>query len=147
MINYINLNGTEWPICLSNALAYEYELTTGKFYEPDIKALFADIIAEANAIKTDNPVEAAGRLSVVRFVDFFHCALRLGCRKEKTLINFDVYDVADWLLSDGDAVARFTTLLFEANADPNPEKEDEVDNAAKKNNLKSRQVKSTGNRS
>lgn len=147
MIHYIALNGVEWPICLSHALAYEYERTTGRFYEHDLRALFQDIVTEATAMGTDDAAAAAGKMSLVRFVDFFHAALRLGCRREKTLINFDEYDVADWLLSDNDAVARFTTLLLEANVDPNAKTDNDSTDGAKKKNLKKNPVKSTGRRS
>jgi len=135
MIKYIELGGQERPVCFDNSLAYEYELTTGNYYEHDLRALFREIAMAAASIGTDNTDVAVGQMSIVKFVDFLHCALRLGYRKTQLPIEFDAYNVADWLLNDGKAVARFTTLLLEANTDPNsvpPDESGDIESAKKK---------------
>lgn len=115
MIHYINLGDAERPITFSYSVAYEYELQTGKFYEQDVQELARQIVIAGAALGTDDSAKAAQSLSIVKFVDILHACLLVGCRKTATPVNFTKYDVADWLGGNPEAVARFTTLLLEAN--------------------------------
>ncbi|HNB51102.1 MAG TPA: hypothetical protein PK530_04135 [Anaerolineales bacterium] len=119
MIHYVTIAGRERPVCFDNSLAYEYEKNLGRPYLADLAALFDDLRVVAQRVGTDDVATAALQMPIVRFVDVMHCALRLGHRKERHAIDFDEYAVADWLLDDTQAVSSLTTLLAEANFDPN----------------------------
>lgn len=118
MVHFIELGGVERPVSFGQALAYEYELTTGRSYLRDLQQLFIEISEVAAGMNTDDVTTAASQMSVVKFVDLMHCALRLGHRYERQTVGFDAYQVAEWLLGDSEAVSRLVGWLAEANFDP-----------------------------
>ena len=118
MVHFIELGGIERPVSFSQALAYEYELTTGNSYLRDLRQLFIEIAEVAAGMNTEDVATAASQMSVVKFVDLMHCALRLGARYERRAVDFDAYQVAEWLLGDSKAVSKLVGWLAEANFDP-----------------------------
>jgi len=124
-IQYISLGGKERPVCFSHALAYHYELTTGKSYLRDLDALFQEMVQVAAGANTDNVAVAAQNMSVVRLVDIIHAALTLGARQDRINVEFDQYQVADWLMSDRDAVGILASMLVDANIDPGAKQDED----------------------
>lgn len=131
MTHFIELGGKERPVCFSQALGYEYERTMNRSYLRDLEALFSQIAQVGQAMGTDDIGEAAANMSVVALVDLVYCALRLGHRRERIEIDFDPYDVADWVLPDQAAIKQLTVWLVEANVIVN--KEAATDDSKKKN--------------
>lgn len=121
MVHFVNIGGQERPVCFSYSVAYEYELQTGKFYEPDVQALAVQVITAGASLGTDDVATAARSISIIKFTDIMHAALVVGCRKEKKPVDFDKYDVADWLGQNPDAVGRLTELLLTANFNLKPD--------------------------
>lgn len=122
MIHYIALGQgearRERPVCFDHSLAYEFEKTTGKLYLKELEALLVEITAAGAAHGTDDAGEAMKHISVVRYIDFMYSALRMGARKQRLPIDFDEYDVNDWLMGDPEAVGQLTNWLFEDNYSP-----------------------------
>ena len=117
MIHYITLGKDaqrrERPVCFDHTLAYEFQKTTGKHYLQETDLLLKDLIAVGIGAQTDDPHEAAKHMDVVRMVDFFHAALRLGARKAGIQVDFDEYDVCDWVMSEEQASRQLTAWLVE----------------------------------
>lgn len=135
MIHNIHLGGQDRPLTFAYSAAYEYELSTGKFYEQDVAELAVQVIAAGAMLKTDNLGEAARTISMVKYLDIAYAALRAGHLKTRTPINFTVHDVADWFGEDKKQASRFTELLLQANFNlkPDPdEQEEQDDDPAKK---------------
>lgn len=122
IIHYVSVGGNDRPVCFSNALAYHFELTTGKSYLSELALLFTELGQVASRSGTVDVGVAAAQISVVRFVDIMHSAFVLGARQERIQVDFDQYDVADWLMSDSTAVAQLANMLAEANIDPAAQK-------------------------
>ena len=122
----------ERPVCFDHTLAFEFEKTTGKHYLLETKAILTELIMAGALVGTDDAATAARHVSIVRFVDFIHAGLRLGARKEKQPIDFDEYDVADWLLNPengAEAVSQLTTWFIEATYTPAPSANGKHDDA------------------
>ena len=115
MTQHIELGGKERPICFTQALGYEYERTMNRSYLRDLEALFSQIAQVGQSIGTDSIAEAAANMSVVTLIDMVYCAMRLGYRRERKDIDFDQYDVADWVLPNQAAITQLTVWLVEAN--------------------------------
>lgn len=117
MTHFIELGGKERPVCFDQTLGYEYERTMERSYLRDLEELFIQIAQVGHAIGTDDVGAAAANMSVVKVVDLIYCAVRLGYRREKKEVDFDSYDVADWILSNQAAMSQLTVWLVEANID------------------------------
>ncbi len=117
MTHFIELGEKERPVCFTQALGYEYERTMQRSFLRDLNGLFEQIARVGQAIGTNDVGEAAAGMSVVILVDMAYCALRLGYRREKMEVDFDAYDVADWILNNEPAVSQLTVWLVEANID------------------------------
>ena len=132
MIHYIDIGQGEdrraRPVSFDNALAYEYELTTGKSYLRDLTELFSELAGVAQTMNTDDVSTAAAGMSVVKFGDIMYCAFRLGAIEARQTPDFTVYDVVNWLMADTPAVTKLVDLLVNANSDPGAE----IDEEAKK---------------
>lgn len=149
MIHYIDIgqgkNRRARPVSFDNALAYEYELTTGKSYLKDLTALFSELTGVAQTMNTDDVSTAASGMSVVKFGDIMHCAFRLGAIEAREPLDFTVYDVVNWLMADPQAVTKLVDLLADANSDPGAANDED---AKKKNTTRPNSpTASTGNRS
>ena len=91
------MGGERRPVLFGYAALYAYEKKTG---EP-----IAGKLAEFSA----------GSYSIVTVVDLILCGLECGHNKEKKDINFDEYDVAEWLTDDvnlvGEIMAHFADSM------------------------------------
>ena len=116
-VHFLELGGKERPVCLDQTLAYEYERTLGRSYLRDLNDLFVQIAQVGQAMSTNDVGTAAANLSVVTLVNFVYASMRLGCRRTSTSVDFDEYQVADWILGNQQAVSQFTVWLVEANVD------------------------------
>lgn len=112
MTNTINLGGKDRPISFSHAMAYHFEVTTGKKYLAELDSLFKEFAA-ANDDDTDI-VEAVKGISYVRLVDIAYAALTLGCREQQKNVDFDSYQVAEWLNADSGAVTSLIVALSDS---------------------------------
>lgn len=133
MTHFIELGGQERPVCFDQTLGYEYERTMQRSYLRDLEDLFLQIAQVGHAIGTDDVGTAAANMSVVKLVDLIYCAMRLGYRREKLTIDFDSYDVADWILPNQEAIAQLSVWLVESNIDTSAQQADP--DAAKKKTM------------
>jgi len=149
MVHYITLGGQERPVCFSYAVAYEYEKQTGHYYEADVAALGAQIITAGARAGTDDVATAAREISMVKFIDILYACLLVGYRKERLRIDFELYDVAEWLTDNRDTVSQFATMLLEANFDLSGENQtdDEEPDDEKKRKPPTARKKLTGTNS
>lgn len=122
MTHYITLHGEERPVTFSHAVAYEYELKTGRSYEADVAELAAQVILAGQHLGTDDVATAVRTISIVKYVDIMFAAMCVGYRKTKRAIDFTVYDLAEWLGEERQVAGTLTTMFLEANfnlkADP-----------------------------
>lgn len=79
MVHYIKFGDKERPVLFGMAALYDYERRTGK------KAL-----SEFSSI-------GAGEVAIATIVDLAYSGLIVGHRKERRDVDFDQYDVAEWL--------------------------------------------------
>lgn len=121
MVHYINIGGRERPVSFAYSIAYEYEKRTGQFYEPDVQALAVQVIVAGAALGTDDVATAARSISIVKFTDIAFAALLVGARQTGQPMDFTVYDVADWLGENQEAVGLLTELLLSANFNLKPD--------------------------
>jgi hypothetical protein len=147
MIHYLNIGGQDRPLSFAYSVAYDYEIETGRHYDPDIQELATQIIKAGAALNTDDIGTAARSISMVRFVDILYHCLRAGHRKTKTPVTFDKHDVADWMGEHKQAVSDFTTMLLEANFNLKPAEGEEAETNEDDDTKKKSQAPSTGTNS
>lgn len=123
------------PVRFDNTLVYEFERQTGRKFVTECNALFNELRRVGKSLGTDDVAEAAGGVSMVRFVDIMYHAFRVGALKDRQPIDFTELDVAEWL-DDHTVNISLVTWLAEANATPAglAEMETDDDDTGKKKN-------------
>lgn len=99
MTHYIELGGQQRPVRFGMAGLYEYEQRTGR------KAL-ADF-AQLSGQGIEN-------VSISLIVELAFAGLCAGYRSEKMPIDFDAYDVADWVGLDSETIGRVMNAFTES---------------------------------
>lgn len=129
MTEYIELGGKLRPVSFAHRQQRLYEEAFGSTYLKDVRVLmsqFAPIIGEDDA---DRITGMAGDISLVLLGNLFYSALLCGCSLEKVSVDFDVYDVTDWIGEYPDAVTKMMNLFVFANTST---LKSEVSDASKK---------------
>jgi hypothetical protein len=98
MTSYIEIGGKQRPVRFGFAGLLEYEKRTGRNAVLDFQTLS----------------EGLQSASVTMMVDLVLCGLLAGHRTERVSIEFDEYDVADWITDDIGAVERIMTAFVES---------------------------------
>lgn len=142
MITYIQIGGKRRPVAFGYAVAYDYELNTGRNYNDlmvrvsEMMMIAAQIkqdvspgemeIDEAVAIMTNEKTRRAmGAFSVVPMTDATYHGMLYAHRREGLAVDFEASDVAGWLFGDKKAMAACMKLLV----DSLPKQGDEEDPA------------------
>lgn len=109
---FLELGGEKRPVRFGFEALYSYERKTGKKALEDFQAL-----------------QSGGQVPITLMVDLVWSGLFAGYRKEEIPVDFDEYNVAEWLSEDQTAFARvmelFTASLVttsEKKTKPRPEK-------------------------
>jgi hypothetical protein len=116
MTEYIELGGKLRPV----SFAHRQQ----RFYEEEFKTPFAkdwallmgqfspmlDKTKDKDAVK-----ELAANVSLVLLGNMFYSAFLAGYNLERLQIDFDVYDLTDWISADTNIVTKLTTMLVSAN--------------------------------
>lgn len=110
----VNIGGKSRPIHFSNRVAYEFERITGRPYLAAVDALIRDLQALAIRSQKEEVEDVAKDLHVAGLVDMVFAGLSYGHRVERLPVDFDVYDVSEWLLDDPDAISACVSLLIES---------------------------------
>lgn len=91
---FIELGGTKRPVRFGFEALYSYERNTGKKALEDFQAL-----------------QSGGQVPITLMVDLVWSGLFAGYRKEEIPVDFDEYNVAEWLSEDQTAFARVMELF------------------------------------
>lgn len=133
MMTNIRIAGKERPFVFSNVVAYEYERRTGRTYTADLFLLFDDLerVAKVNADGGDNvSARAAAQIHISRWADFAFAGLAYAHRKAGQPLDFEVDDVAAWLLEDEAAATEVFAIIVQSVTGLTDAKDD--DRASKK---------------
>jgi hypothetical protein len=94
-ITTISCGGKDRPLLFGFSALYEYERTTGRNALADLSSM-------------------QGGLSASVAIDLAFCAFSCGAKKEKTPVDFDAYDVAEWATETPDLLEKVMTALAES---------------------------------
>lgn len=124
MTHYIELGGKTRPVRFGMAGLYEYEQRTGRKALADFGAYLKAVDAAREKALQELGVESitkeqensiAGEcLSFVFAVDLAFSGLSAGCRSEKLPLDFDAYDVADWMMADSESIGDVMQAFSES---------------------------------
>lgn len=98
MIQYVEIGGAKRPIRFGFAGLYEYEVETGR------KAI-ADFAQMQGGLENT---------SVVVLVDFVAAGVVAGYKAAGIPIDFEKYDVADWITQDQSILEKIMTVFAES---------------------------------
>lgn len=115
MTERIQIQGKERPIHFSNRTAYEFErLYADRSYLAAADSLFRHLQEIGSRLGTDSVEDAGKSLHIRDIVDLAFAGFCYGHRAEGLPVDFTVYDVADWLMSDADTMSAVITALVES---------------------------------
>lgn len=105
--DHVHIGGVERPFHFSNKAAYQYELNTGRRYTSDLMRLFEEIGRVVSA--TQSSEGAAAQVTISLWADFAYAGFAYAHRKAGRTLDFDVDDLAGWMLDDD----RATNVICE----------------------------------
>lgn len=115
MVAHIELGGKLRPISFAFRQQRHYEELFGRPFARDLQTLMQQFAPMFSAKNKDDMIGMAADISVVALGDMFFSALVCGHHQERVPVDFDVYDVTDWMMSSQEAVEKMTLMLISAN--------------------------------
>ena len=115
MTEHIELGGKLRPVSFAFRQQRHYEEIFNRPFARDLQTLMQQFAPMFSAKDKDQMVELAADISLVSLGDMFFSGLVCGHHLEKIPVDFDVYDVTDWIMADAAAVEKLTHMLISAN--------------------------------
>lgn len=115
MTEHIELGGKLRPVSFAFRQQRHYEEIFNRPFARDLQTLMQQFAPMFSAKDKDDMIGLAADISLVSLGNMFFSALVCGHHLERLPVDFDVYDVTDWILADASAVEKMTHMLISAN--------------------------------
>lgn len=116
MTEYIELGGKLRPVSFAHRQQRFYEEEFKKPFARDWQMLMMQFAPMLDKTKDKEAVtELAADVSLILLGNMFYSAFMAGYNLERLQIDFDVYDLTDWISADTAIVTKLTMMLVSAN--------------------------------
>lgn len=115
MTEQIELGGKLRPISFAFRQQRHYEEIFNRPFAKDLQELMKQFAPMFATKDKEEMVGLAADISLVTLGNMFYSALVCGHHLEKRVVDFDVYDVTDWMMEDDSKVEKLTMMLLSAN--------------------------------
>lgn len=118
MVTYLNIGGSERPFSFTSKCAYQFEVNTGLPYLQEIRAFQLEamraiqVMSENGGAAAVESIDAVATISMRRLADLAFAGFVYAHRVERIAVDFDVADIAGWLIEEPAAMQAVASEIL-----------------------------------